>query len=288
MRQRTTYFRIFLICLLLGINISGIAKKSECQKTTKRAVVLPERGFCAHRGAMSSHPENTLPAFRAAVKAGAQMIEFDVFLTKDNKMVVLHDSKVDRTTNGKGKVSDLTLAEIKKLDAGSWKDPVYAGVQIPAIQEVLDVMPHNIWLNIHIKEEGRLPVMVARLIAKQGRLHQAFIACSEVSASQAKEAVPGILICNMDRQDSASEYVNSTIRAKSDFIQLTQSDYPGFAADIKSLKENGIKVNYFGTDSPEMIKMLFENGVDFPLVNDIPGHTDLARELNIQPVQPQP
>jgi len=255
--------------------------KADCS-----AQVLPERGFCAHRGAMVTHPENTIPAFCAAVKAGAQMIEFDVWLTKDNKMVVLHDATVDRTTNGKGKVSDFTLAEIKKLDAGSRMSPEFKGIQIPTLQEVLDEMPYNIWLNIHIKGDGELPVMVVKEIRRKGRLHQAFLACGVAAARKAKDAVPGILICNMERQGSAREYVDKTIQLKSDFIQITQTDYPEFSEDVKLLKKNGIKINYFGTDSPEMIKMLFENGVDFPLVNDFPGHADLARELNIQPVVP--
>lgn len=273
--MKLNVFSIFIVILL---TLFG----SQNTKGTE----LPERGFCAHRGAMKTHPENTIPAFEAAVNAGAQMIEFDVWLTKDNKMVVLHDATVDRTTNGKGKVSDLTLAEIKKLDAGNWKATEFAGAQIPTFQEVLDVMPYNIWLNVHVKGEGELPAMVARVIAKQGRLHQAFMACSAAAAHQAKEVAPEILICNMERQESAQGYVAETIRAKADFIQLKKSDYPEFAADVKLLKENGIKVNYFGTDSPEMIRMLFENGVDFPLVNDILSHADLARELHIPPVQP--
>jgi len=254
--------------------------------SNKGKIVLPERGLCAHRGAMETHPENTLTAFRAAVKAGAQMIEFDVFLTKDNQIVVIHDSKVDRTTNGKGNVAELTLDEIKKLDAGSWKAPAFAGEQIPVIQEVLNVMPYNIWLNIHVKGNEQLPVMVAKLLKKENRLHQAFMACSVSAATKAKLEVPEIKICNMERQDLEVAYVQETIRLKTEFIQLRKADYPDFAANVKLLKENGIRVNFYGTDSPEMIKMLFENGVDFPLVNDILRHTDLASELNIQPVQP--
>lgn len=273
MKLKIFSFFIFSILTLTACHDSGETK-------------LPARGLCAHRGAMETHPENTIPAFQAAINAGAQMIEFDVFLTKDNKMVVIHDATVDRTTNVKGKVSDFTLEEIKKLDAGSWKSAEFAGIQIPTFHEVLDIMPYNIWLNIHVKGKGELPSMIAQLLARQGRLHQAFMACTELAAQQAKEAVPGILICNMDRQESAREYITETIRAKADFIQLKESDYPEFASDVKLLKANGVKVNYFGTDSPEMIKMLFENGVDFPLVNNILGHAGLARELHIQPVQP--
>ncbi|MCE5344663.1 MAG: hypothetical protein LLG13_00055 [Bacteroidales bacterium] len=272
-------FTVFVCFLTIHVNNQMMGAPGPDYK-------LPERGLCAHRGASRTHPENTIPAFRAAINAGVQMIEFDVFMTKDNKMVVIHDGTVDRTTNGKGKVSDFTLEEIKKLDAGSWKAPEFAGERIPTIQEVLDVMPYNIWLNIHIKGQGELPVTVARLIEKQERLHQAFLACSAAAARQAKEAVSGILICNMERQESDLQYVTETINAKADFIQLTRSNYSDFAANVKLLKKNGILVNYFGTDSPDTIKMLFENGVDFPLVNDIVGLIGVAGELGIPPVKP--
>lgn len=262
---------------------------SGCHTTQKAEPVfkLPERGLCAHRGAMETHPENTIPAFRAAVEAGAHMIEFDVWLTKDHRMVVIHDSSVDRTTNGTGKVPDLTFSEIRALDAGSWKDPGFAGVQIPTPEEVLKEIPYNVWINIHIKGAGELPAMIARLVEAEGRLHQAFLACGTEAARVAKEAVPGITICNMDRQESAEEYVASTISARTGFIQLLRkSEYKDFAGSVKLLKENGIKVNYYGTDSPEELKMLFDAGVDFPLVNDIVHTMQVARGLGIESAQP--
>ncbi|MBW8332329.1 MAG: hypothetical protein K0M40_09945 [Prolixibacteraceae bacterium] len=259
-------------------------------KTIKRAesvFKLPERGLCAHRGAMESHPENTIPAFRAAVEAGAHMIEFDVWLTKDKQMVVIHDSSVDRTTNGKGKVSELTFSEIRDLDAGSWKNPKFKGLQIPTPEEVLNEMPHNVWINIHIKEVGELPTMIARLVESQRRLHQAFLACNADAARRAKEAVHGIKICNMERLSSVQQYVDETIRVKTDFVQLlNKSDYADFAGSVRKLKENGVKVNYFGTDSPEELKILFDSGVDFPLVNNIVQTIDVARELGIEPLKP--
>jgi glycerophosphoryl diester phosphodiesterase len=269
---------IFIFCCLM-IQAFG-------QNKPDPAYSLPEKGLCAHRGAMQTHPENTIPAFKAAIRAGAHMIEFDVWLTKDQEMVVIHDAKVDRTTDGQGRVSDLNFAEIRKLDAGSWKAPEFKGEQIPTLEEVLDVMPYNIWLNIHIKGTGELPVRVARVVAEKGRLHQAFLACSVAAALKAKEAVPGIMICNMERQESIRKYVDGTINAGTEFIQLRESKYPDFAKDVKLLKDNGIKVNYYGTDSPDEIKMLFETGVDFPLVNDIVHTIDVAWELDIQPVKP--
>ena len=108
--------------------------------------------------------------------------------------VITHDATVDRTTNGTGKVSDLTLAEIKKLDAGSWKSPEFDGVQIPTFEEALAVMPRNIWLNIHVKGEKEAPVMAAELLKEKDRSHQAFLACGADAAKNAKEKVPSIKI----------------------------------------------------------------------------------------------
>ena len=270
---------ILIACFLLTVSCSRTKVQS--------GIELPERGLCAHRGAMETYPENTIPAFLAAVEAGAHMIEFDIWLTNDNQMVVIHDSSVDRTTNGEGKVSELTFREIRKLDAGSWKAPEFAGLQIPTPDEVLNEMPYNVWLNIHIKEDGELPAMIARLVEKQGRLHQAFLSCNAEAARLAKEAVPGIKICNMDRQESAEEYVAATISAGADFIQLLKkSEYTDFAGSVKQLKKNGIKVNYFGTDSPEELKMLFETGIDFPLVNNIVHTIEVAKNLDIEPLKP--
>jgi len=270
--------KTFSIVLFFGLFFTA------CQDT--KNYKLPEKGLCAHRGAKETHPENTIPAFRAAINAGAQMIEFDVWLTKDNQMVVIHDPTVDRTTNGTGKVSDLTLEEIKKLDAGSRKSPDFAGEKIPTLEEVLAVMPYNIWLNVHIKGEGELPCMVARLIKQQGRLHQAFMACNATAARQAREAVPGIMICNMERQNSTEEYAEGTIQMKADFIQLLKTGQPYTSEQIKKLKANGIKINYYKADSPEEIKELLNNGIDFPLVNDIVHFSETAREIGIQPVKP--
>ena len=91
----------------------------------------------AHRGYRAVAPENTLPAFEAALAYQPDMLEMDVHRTKDGQLVVIHDEKVDRTTNGTGFVKDMTLAEIKSLDAGSYKEPKMIGVTIPTFDEFL-------------------------------------------------------------------------------------------------------------------------------------------------------
>lgn len=105
----------------------------------------------AHRGASGEAPENTLASMKKAVAAGAKAVEFDVQLSRDNKLVVIHDYKVDRTTNGKGYVMRKTLEELRKLDAGSWFGEEYAGERIPTLEEVVELLPEDTLLNIEIK-----------------------------------------------------------------------------------------------------------------------------------------
>jgi len=105
----------------------------------------------AHRGASAAAPPNTLAAFEKAVELGADGIEFDVHLSADGVPVVIHDSTVDATTDGSGRVADLTLAQLKQLDAGAPFDPAFAGERIPTLKEVLETMGGRLLLNIELK-----------------------------------------------------------------------------------------------------------------------------------------
>lgn len=101
-----------------------------------------------HRGAPAYEPENTLASFKKAIELGVDQIELDLRFSKDSKLVVIHDEKLDRTTNGKGLVRDFTLAELKKLDAGK-------GEKIPTLQEVIDLIrDKDIFLQIELKESN--------------------------------------------------------------------------------------------------------------------------------------
>lgn len=110
----------------------------------------------AHRGAKSFAPENTLSAFKKAVESGADGIELDVHLSQDGFIVVMHDENVDRTTNGKGEIKELSLAEIKKLDAGSWFDEKFKDEKVPTLEEVLETL-HELKftgeLNVELKTD---------------------------------------------------------------------------------------------------------------------------------------
>lgn len=106
----------------------------------------------AHRGASGVAPENTISAFKRAIELGADMIECDIHQTKDGEIVVIHDKNLARTTNGRGLVEDYTLHELKKLDAGSWFSPEFAGEKIPTLEETLELIKGKVGINIEIKK----------------------------------------------------------------------------------------------------------------------------------------
>jgi glycerophosphoryl diester phosphodiesterase len=106
----------------------------------------------AHRGASGYAPENTLAAFRRAVALGANFIETDLQLSRDARFVAIHDDSVDRTTNGKGRVHDLTLPELRRLDAGSWFGSEFASEQVPTLEEILDFSKkHDVVFYLELK-----------------------------------------------------------------------------------------------------------------------------------------
>jgi glycerophosphoryl diester phosphodiesterase len=104
-----------------------------------------------HRGAMGHAPENTMASFRKGVELGAPMVELDIHLSADGRLVVIHDDTLNRTTNGSGPVGDLTADEIGRLDAGSWFSPDFAGERVPMLDEVLDWARGRVGLVIELK-----------------------------------------------------------------------------------------------------------------------------------------
>lgn len=229
---------------------------------------LPKKGICAHRGATENHPENTLPAFEEAIRLGAQMIEFDVQLSKDGALVIIHDDTVDRTTDGNGKVSHKNFKELRQLDAGSWKSIQFKNTRIPTLEEVLDIMPNTVWLNVHLKGGKELGKKVALQILKSNKERQSVIACSKEAFAGVQSVNKNLMVCNMDRTTSRDKYFSETIEGNFKFIQLKKSREKGsLEKELTSLKNKNVRVNYFGTDSIEEMKELIDLGVDFILTD---------------------
>ena len=158
-------FIIAVVCIALIISTINYTE-------TQRQSIFPMNKkvtITTHRGAAGLAPENTLVAIREGMKY-ADRIEIDVHQSKDGKIVVMHDASVNRTTNGKGKIKDLSWDYLSQLDAGSWFSPKYEGEKIPLLEEVIDmVCPEKILL-IEVKE-GEYPNIeknITRIIKEKG------------------------------------------------------------------------------------------------------------------------
>jgi glycerophosphoryl diester phosphodiesterase len=142
---------IILMTLWIGGIMSCSTQKSDVLPDLPQSAKFPVLAI-AHRGFSGRAPENTLTAFKKAIDLGVDMIEFDVLLSKDGQVVVIHDDMLNRTTNGKGKVADYTLNELKQLDAGSWFGTQFSGERIPTLKEVLELTRGQVFLNIELKK----------------------------------------------------------------------------------------------------------------------------------------
>jgi glycerophosphoryl diester phosphodiesterase len=121
----------------------------------------------AHRGASAYEPENTLLSFKRAIEMSADMIEFDVRLSNDGRLVIMHDERVDRTTNGNGLVREKTLCELRRLDAGK-------GERVPMLEEVIDLAKRKTGFVIELKEPGTEEGVI-RLVKENGLIGDVFI-----------------------------------------------------------------------------------------------------------------
>lgn len=152
-----------------------------------------EKKYCAHRGFNAVAPENTLPAFAEAVALGADEIEFDIWPTKDGRLIVCHDPKIDRTTNGVGNICDMILDEIRCFDAGIKFSEEYSGVRLPLFEEVLQQFAGKVVMNIHIKSLGKTMIKDSGMDDRAHRLAKIYIENTPLSMplpEQEEEVIP--------------------------------------------------------------------------------------------------
>jgi glycerophosphoryl diester phosphodiesterase len=145
----TLLFLFFIVCYRVITRLSLKTKKHSFLKI-------------GHRGAAGYCPENTFASFKKALELGVDYLELDIQMTKDGELVVIHDSTVNRTTNGKGKVKDFTLKEIQNLDAGSWFHSKFAGEKIPSFSEFLDEFAGKIGILLELKKPSLYPLIVEK------------------------------------------------------------------------------------------------------------------------------
>lgn len=221
---------------------------------------------CAHRGASRTHPENTAAAFDEAVRVGAPMLEFDVRRTRDGECVIMHDARVDRTTDGQGAVRELTWREIRALDAG-------AGERVPHLDEAL-AYADRARLNVQIKvaedddaESEAYAEALAKAFADEAVRRAGFITASNAPFLQRmREGLPDVQLCKLGG------------RGRPDYPHLAASPPAGQiiqprAAEttselVAAAHELGLEVNVYFADDEATASRLLDCGVDGILTND--------------------
>ncbi len=155
----------------------------------------PRVKVIGHRGASSVAPENTLASFAKAVEFGADYFELDVWVSKDDSLIVIHDDSLQRTTNGEGAVADYTCEQLKKLDAGSWFDAKFAGEPLPTLKEALQLAKKND-IKVCIEIKSRKPGIVGdilNLVDKLGMADRVIIFSFDADqVAEAKKLRPDI------------------------------------------------------------------------------------------------
>ena len=151
----------------------------------------------AHRGASRRAPENTLEAFGLALELGAHAVELDVMLSRDRVPVVIHDTHLERTTDGTGRVQDRAWAELRELDAGSKFSSAFRGARIPQLQHVLEEIGRRAWINIELKNYAtrgdRLEQVVVDMLERMGLQHKVLLSSfNPLSLGRAARLAPNV------------------------------------------------------------------------------------------------
>lgn len=234
---------------------------------------MPYPRICAHRGFSVIAPENTLPAFGAAIALGADEIEFDLWQSRDGVPVVMHDPTLERVSDGSGNIMEKTLAELKKLDFGRRFNPAFAGLRIASFEEVLRQFPRQAVFNIHIKSSGTDRIdtgflkRIAGLIRDYDCMDHVYFCARADVMEAALDVVPEIPRCMAAGPDpSKMDVVEKAVRYQCAKLQFMKPYLN--RAMIDQAHEHGIRCNVFWSDDPEEAAGFLRDGVDTVLSNN--------------------
>ena len=230
---------------------------------------MPYPRVCAHRGFNKIAPENSLAALGAAVGMGAPEIEFDLWFTKDGEIVSIHDSTLERVSNGVGKVWEHTFAQLRELDFGIKYGERFSGIRIPTFEDILKKFACHCVMNIHLKTMGDKPEYLGRvveLIKKYGCVEHSYIMCGrDAVLERLQREFPEIRTC-CGAGDGAWEIVERAIKYGCKRVQLYRGKFN--REMIERAHENGIICNVFYSDDPEETREFLDMGIDVILSND--------------------
>ena len=235
--------------------------------------VMPYPRLCAHRGFNTVAPENSMPAFGAAVALGAEEIEFDLWSTKDGVLVSCHDSTLDRVSNGSGKIYEHTYEELLALDFGAKHGEKFKGLKIPTFEEILQKFAGRAIMNIHVKiwdknfENPMIEEIVALIRKYDCEQHIYFMTSSDTMIQRVMAYAPDLRVCvGWDKNKDPLSMVRRAIALGAYKIQLFK---PYFNQEtVEMAHAHGILCNVFYADDPEEAKQYFAMGIDTVLTND--------------------
>ena len=219
----------------------------------------------AHRGASGTFPENTLSAFRAAIDAKADMCELDVQLTRDGALVVIHDDTVDRTTDGAGEVAELTLAELKLLDAGAkFKNGAVKDQRIPTLDEVFEVTAGKCGLNIELKGGGT-EHQVAQIMQARNAFSDSIVSSFDWEYLKKIQQLHFNIRIALLADDKPVDLMINALAMRAHAINPR---WDMVTADLcEAAHERGLKVYTWTVDADARMRALAECGVDGIMTN---------------------
>lgn len=237
----------------------------------------------AHRGASSLAPENTFAAFDRALDAGADGIELDLQLSKDNIPVVIHDANLERTTTGSGHVYDYDLADLKSFDAGSWFDTEFSGETIPALEEFFERYGNShLLFNLELKtsmiDKQGLEETVLKCIAEHNLEKRVVISSfNHQSLVRCKELNPQIRTGMLYFEEIESPWERALslgcYSAHPFFYYLQNSEV------IEGFKKNSLPVYTWTVDDPEQMKYLVKNKIEAIITNYPQKLAEIIKQL---------
>jgi glycerophosphoryl diester phosphodiesterase len=260
----------------LPVQRSGSAPASTgAPALLKRFVVI------AHRGNSEAQPENTLPAMLSAFALGADLVEVDVRLSRDGVPVLFHDATLDRTTNGRGDLSSLTLAQLKALDAGAWKGPQFAGVRIPTLAEALRAARGKGTLLLDVPV-GNIGSQIAATLREVGAGRTDYVAGTwdpEQRADFVKHLPGAILLHSYDVPDTWTDSFFLSEKAAGVQVFEIPNSTPAF---IAAARAHGMPVwAYTINDEPAMRQLIAAGALG--IETDRPALAiAIARELGVR------
>lgn len=240
----------------------------------------------AHRGFSGTRPENTLAAVKAAIEAGADMVEVDVTLTADGQVVCIHDETVDRTTNGSGPVTSFDLDELQRLDAGGWFSPEWAGEKIPTMAEVLEVAKGRVLVNIEIKSEvvtqkveGGIAEKVVRLINEMEMSDQVIVSSFEPMAlQQVREIDSQVVTASLFNKDIHRGWAPSDVVKPVDSRALNISQKRVTPALMDQCRTSEIPVGVYTVNKKRNMRKMIRLGVQAVFTNHPDQLLEIIRE----------